>query len=384
MSKKPQSTAKQVATPAIPHAKLGGPSAFKLLFSELLTTANADFSLLSKDYRKPLKCYVKESYPHFLVTDGYFFVEAAFTKEAYDEFRVKYGSAVKISQLADKVIVITSWVLDIRINGSEEKEASFTSYAGVEVRLVIESFKPNLQERLNPTRYPVNLFRDDEMKTVIRQFRHQLLLMSTSTGSNAKLPDFMKIEGGSVMKSKLSADCIVLTNLDEVTKTTVKAHKGGFQLLGMKEIADKEALPMEAPIAVEVKKQVPKVTGGAKKVLGKKVNKASAQKEDVKRIVSKVMQHTAPTKTAGKASKGKQSASKITPKIPVGKRSAAKAPNTNMPLPSEAGKGKNSKATTDNMSMTEFKKYLEWHEQKKKGGAAATAKSPGTAKRSKK
>ncbi len=53
---------------------LGGPSAFKILFSEMLTTANGDFSKLSKEYRKPLKCYVKEATPYFLVTDGYFFV----------------------------------------------------------------------------------------------------------------------------------------------------------------------------------------------------------------------------------------------------------------------------------------------------------------------
>lgn len=219
MSKKPQSTTKApvpVLPPAAPHHKLGGPSAFKLLFSELLTTANADFSQLSKDYRKPLKCYVKESYPHFLVTDGYFFVEAAFTQQAFDDFRGKYGP-VKITQLADKVIVITSWVLDVRITSSEERDASFSSYAGVEVRLVIESFKPNLQERLNPTRYPVNLFRDDEMKTVVRQFRHALVQMST-TGSG-KLPDFMKIE--SAMKSKLHPECIVGTNLEEVTKNAV-------------------------------------------------------------------------------------------------------------------------------------------------------------------
>lgn len=65
-----------------------GPSAFKILFSEMLSEkANGDWNLVPKEYRKPLKCYVKESTPYFLVTDGYFFVQAYFTKEAIEDFR---------------------------------------------------------------------------------------------------------------------------------------------------------------------------------------------------------------------------------------------------------------------------------------------------------
>ena len=45
-----------------------------------------------------------------------------------------------------------------RVNSAE----TFTSYANLEIRLVVHSFKPNLNERLNPTRYPINLFRDDD------------------------------------------------------------------------------------------------------------------------------------------------------------------------------------------------------------------------------
>jgi len=48
----------------------------------------------------------------------------------------------------------------------------FTSYANLEARLIVTSFKPNIGEKLNPTRYPTNLFRDDEMKTTVQQFRH--------------------------------------------------------------------------------------------------------------------------------------------------------------------------------------------------------------------
>ena len=48
-------------------------SAFKQLFTEVLNQGG-DFSKVSKDLKKPLKTYVKESYPFFLVTDGFFFI----------------------------------------------------------------------------------------------------------------------------------------------------------------------------------------------------------------------------------------------------------------------------------------------------------------------
>jgi hypothetical protein len=90
------------------------PSAFKILLSEMLI-ANGDWSKMPKDFRKPLKCFVKESYPYFLVTDGYFFLQAYFTKEALDEFKQKYGGEVKITNLESKVIVITSWSMEMRV-----------------------------------------------------------------------------------------------------------------------------------------------------------------------------------------------------------------------------------------------------------------------------
>jgi hypothetical protein len=288
MSKKPQSTTTKTKPPA--SHPLGGPSAFKLLFSELLTTAQADFSQLSKDYRKPLKCYVKESYPHFLITDGYFFVEAAFTAHAVEDFRQKWRD-VKITALANRVIIINSWVLDVRIH-SEHPAAtdsqSFTCYAGVEVRLVIENFKPQLQERLNPTRYPVNLFRDNEMKQVVRHFRHTLIQSATCKGATT-LPDFMKIEGAA--KGRVAPECVVTTNIDEVAKGAIKGQKV-MQIVSMREIAAKEETPITP--APEPPKVVPKVTGGSAKkgaAAKKPIAAGSAKKEDVRRIVSKVMKH---------------------------------------------------------------------------------------------
>jgi hypothetical protein len=142
-------------------------SAFKQLYTEMFNQGG-DFNKVSKEFKKPIKCFVKESYPYFLVTDGYLFVPAYFTKEAIADFR-KHYSNVNIVDLATKVIVLNSWTLEMRkVNSAQD----WTSYANLEARLVVTSFKPQLQEKLNPTRFPTNLYRDDEMKTTIQQFRH--------------------------------------------------------------------------------------------------------------------------------------------------------------------------------------------------------------------
>ena len=171
-------------------------SAFKQLFTEMLNQGG-DFSKVSKDLKKPLKTYVKESYPFFLVTDGYFFVQAYFTKEAVAEYKAKFGN-VNITDLHDRVVVLNSWSLEIRKVNSAEV---FTSYGNLEIRLIVTSFKPNLNERLNPTRYPINLFRDDEIKTQIQHFRHTALQASLSKNVKGdSLPDIAKVSTASKTK----------------------------------------------------------------------------------------------------------------------------------------------------------------------------------------
>lgn len=148
----------------------GSQSAFKQLITEMFNV-NGDFSKVGKDLKKPIKCYVKETHPYFLVSDGYFFVPAYFTKDAVSEFKSKYSN-VNIVDLTEKVVILNDFTLEMkRVNSSEV----FTSYANLEVRLIVHSFKPFLGEKIQPTRFPTNLFRDDEMKTIIQHFRHQAL-----------------------------------------------------------------------------------------------------------------------------------------------------------------------------------------------------------------
>ena len=65
---------------------------------------------------------------------------------------------------------MNDWRLELRRVNSNEV---WTSYADLEPRLIVTSLKPNVGEKLNPHRFPQNLFRDSEIKTVIQNFRHQ-------------------------------------------------------------------------------------------------------------------------------------------------------------------------------------------------------------------
>ena len=118
-------------------SKAAASSAFKQLITEFFTQGG-DWSKVNANYKKPLKCFVKEAFPHFLISDGFFFLPAYFTKEAVSEFKSKFGN-VNITDLRDKVIVVNSWHLEMkRVNSSEV----WTSYANLEARLVVTSFKP--------------------------------------------------------------------------------------------------------------------------------------------------------------------------------------------------------------------------------------------------
>jgi len=185
-------------------------SAFKQLYSEIFNVGG-DFSKVKDTLKKPIKCYVKESYPHFLVSDGYFFVPAYFTKDAVAEFKQKFSS-ISLVELNEKVVVLNEWTLEMRkVNSSEV----FTSYSNLEARLIVHSIKPNLQEKLNPTRWPTNLYRDDEIKTTIQHFRHQSLQKSLNKNSKDTLPDISKL--GDSKKVRVEEKSIV----------ALKGDKGG-------------------------------------------------------------------------------------------------------------------------------------------------------------
>merc|ERR1712083_898636 len=111
-------------------------SAFKTLYSAMINSGG-DLGKVQSEFKdatgkvKKIKCFVKESFPYFLVTDNHFYVPCYFTKKAVDDFKSKHAG-INLTDLKSKVIEIGDWSLEMnRCNSADV----FTSYAGMEVKL---------------------------------------------------------------------------------------------------------------------------------------------------------------------------------------------------------------------------------------------------------
>jgi len=117
-------------------------SAFKQLYSSMIN-ADGNFSAAQSGFSeksgklRTIKCFVKESFPHFLVTDNHYYVPCYFSKKAVDTFKSQHAG-VNIVDLKSKVIEISDWSLDM---AKVDSSSVFTSYAGIEIRLVVNGFK---------------------------------------------------------------------------------------------------------------------------------------------------------------------------------------------------------------------------------------------------
>jgi hypothetical protein len=136
------------------------------LYTDILKSGN--FSNVEKLLpKKQIRCFIKESFPHFLVTDNYFYIPCYFTKKAVDEFKNQFSN-VNITDLRSKTLVLKEWTMEaVKVDSA----SVFTSYAGIEVRLIVKSFKIEKGDA-SLSRYPLNLYRDDEIKTLIQSYLH--------------------------------------------------------------------------------------------------------------------------------------------------------------------------------------------------------------------
>lgn len=117
-------------------------SAFKELYTKMINSGG-NLGLVQKSFTdssgkvKKIKCFVKESFPHFLVTDNHFYVPCYFQKKAVDGFKSAH-SGVNITDLKGKVVEIGDWSLEMR---NVDSSTNFTSYAGIEIALIVNNFK---------------------------------------------------------------------------------------------------------------------------------------------------------------------------------------------------------------------------------------------------
>ena len=241
-------------------------SAFKTLYTQMIQNGG-DYNALPKDLlRKDLQVFVKEPRPYFLVSDSFFYVPAYFTQAAITEYQSKFPQ-VNVQDLDGKVIVITKWSLELRRVNSVEV---FTSYAGVECRLIVHSFKPQLKESLHPTRYPTNLYRDDEFKTAIQAFRHAQVIAASKKAEMAPI-----VGGkGTVNQGVLANSCGEWQFKEGSTKVVslggkpaVKGAAVGTKVKGGKKVSTKKGAVKAAAKSATA---VDTLVAGAKKAGGKK------------------------------------------------------------------------------------------------------------------
>lgn len=318
-------------------------SAFKQLYADMFRHGG-DSSIP----KKTIKCYVKESFPHFLVTDGFFYVACYFTKKAIDEFHSKFNN-LNITDLKTRVITISDWTLEMnKVNSANV----FTSYGGLEVRLIVKSFKPVTQEKDQPTltRHPVNLFRDDEMKILIQNYTHQCMQAAVNSGAKENIHDISKFAA----KASVSQDIVSFGAGPLFSAWTFK--EGKTQTVDMNSIfkQEKGADALKKIQAGPTSAGKAKVVGGAKKG-AKGKGKVSG---GVGAVVEKISKFT----PGDKKSAAKKSTTRILTKAPT--------------LQSPAGD--KHAGTTDHTTMKEFQKMIQFLKNKGKSTGKRAGKSSGT------
>jgi hypothetical protein len=248
-------------------------SAFKQLFTQMIE-AGGDAKGLSKAVTgQQIKVQVKESTPHFLVSDGHFFVPAYFTAEAVASFRTRCPN-VSVENLAGKIIQIQKWNLEMRRVDSNQV---WTSYSGLEVRLIVQDFRPRFSDPSPNNSHPTNLFRDDEFKTTIQHFR---FCQAQAAAAKAN-PPLAPLNGnkGAVAQGVVSASGDEWNFKQGATKTVslrkaggavVKSGAAAAKVAGGKAGKKADAKAAAKPASSAVKKFTPGKPSNAKKSVVRK------------------------------------------------------------------------------------------------------------------
>jgi hypothetical protein len=286
-------------------------SSFKGLYTNIITSGFDCKKSIPKS--KDLHVYVKESYPHFLVTDNFYFVRLYMTKKAVDDFHAANPSQ-HIVDLKSKTIKIKSWTIEM----AKSSNNNFTSYAGVEIKLIAHEFT-TVKQDLVLDRYPQNIYRDSSIKTLILDQLHKSF---TSSVPSAALPDISKFGKGSVSQG------VVKAGANAATFTAGKTATEEMNKIFKQEKGQAAFDKLSGGSNVK-----PKVSGG--KVSKKAAKKVTAKKSS---IVAKIM-------------KSDNNRKKTVNKLSTG----------GIPTPG----GTDGKLTAGMHSQKDFVKMMKWYNQQK-------------------
>ena len=314
-------------------------SAFKLLYSEVFKN-NGDVAKVISKMHNQIKCYVKESFPYFLVADNYFYIPCYFTKKAVDQFKDKTPN-VNITDLQREVILIQDWTLEL---AQVDSASVFTSYAGIELRLIVKSFKVQpgtAGNKLSIIRYPINVYRDSEIKNLISSYVNAAQSSSiTSKLKSESLPDISKFQA----KSSVSQGVVPFASGSSFSGYGFKSSTTAVMDMTAIYKSEKGALPKSK--SSPSKSVKPKVSGGSK-VIKKSPKKSSGS------LASKLAKYT----PGGK---------KTQPKKSVGQPGA-----TTMASP---GDGMSAAATAEAKTMKQFKQMIAYLKKNKNAKGKKSAK----------
>ena len=104
----------------------------KLLLT-LFTNNGAQWDEFPEQFKKPLNLYFHDMVPAPIVGDGFYLIEAVFTKEAVNSFR-KNHSHLSLTAMQGKVMRLLKWRFELRFRN---RESCFNSYNNLAVYLVI-------------------------------------------------------------------------------------------------------------------------------------------------------------------------------------------------------------------------------------------------------
>lgn len=79
--------------------------------------------------------------PHIQLGDGYYLIEAVFTKEAVNSFRKNF-SHLSLTAMHGRILKLTKWRFELR---QRDKETCYNSYNNLAVYLIIQEFQPLVQ-----------------------------------------------------------------------------------------------------------------------------------------------------------------------------------------------------------------------------------------------
>jgi len=86
---------------------------------DLFLRSSADWEKFPVQFKRPMRLIMSENIPMVCLGDGFFFMEALFTKEAINDFRKNF-SHLKFSNLRDKILYVQRWSLHMRQRDSNK------------------------------------------------------------------------------------------------------------------------------------------------------------------------------------------------------------------------------------------------------------------------